>query len=340
MARAAGSDTRAAASAGPASGPSTYSSPMCDRSNRPARSRTVRCSSMIEPYWTGISQPPNSMSRAPSARWTSASGVRWTGRSGASVTARPRRRRSRRRFGRRRAGPRLAVETLGRPRDEVALGLEGEHRRGGLERDPANLVELVVVTREVAADRVHQEVVDGLVDPGARLDERVLDRIERRVDPDLEPGLLLDLAHRGLLAALARDRRALGQRPGAAVTLAPTAAHDEPRPPGIEANDDAAGRGGGRGPQSRHGADAAPGRRAVPERPDLAHSMATDGRGRPIACRRTCAGWIVRQLARNRARGATSGPCRTVVRRPSARKLPVGRSPRRRSRTRVDGRTN
>ena len=80
-------------------------------------------------------------------------------------------------------------------------------RRGGLvERDPADLVELVVVAAKVAAGRLHQEVVDGLVDPGAALDEPVLDRVEDVGDPDLETGLLGDLAERGLLAGLAGVR--------------------------------------------------------------------------------------------------------------------------------------
>ena len=35
--------------------PRTSTSPMCDRSKRPTAERTVRCSSMIEVYWTGIS---------------------------------------------------------------------------------------------------------------------------------------------------------------------------------------------------------------------------------------------------------------------------------------------
>ena len=56
--------------------------------------------------------------------------------------------------------------------------------------DPADLVELVVVALEVPADRLHEQVVDGLVDPGAALDERVLDDVEGRDDADLEAGLL------------------------------------------------------------------------------------------------------------------------------------------------------
>ena len=35
--------------------PRTSISPMCDRSKSPIADRTVRCSSMIEVYWTGIS---------------------------------------------------------------------------------------------------------------------------------------------------------------------------------------------------------------------------------------------------------------------------------------------
>ena len=76
--------------------------------------------------------------------------------------------------------------------------------------------------------------------------------------------------------------RALGERPGPAVALAAPTADDEPRTVRLVTDDDAAGGRGGRGPQAGHGADAAPGRRTVPGRPDLAHSMATSGRGRPL----------------------------------------------------------
>ena len=61
-----GSLTIAPPSASAAAGPSTNNSPMCDRSNRPTRSRTARCSLTIEVYWTGISQPAKSIIRAPS----------------------------------------------------------------------------------------------------------------------------------------------------------------------------------------------------------------------------------------------------------------------------------
>jgi len=59
--------------------------------------------------------------------------------------------------------------------------------------------------------------------------------------------------------------------------------------------------------------------------------MVTAGRGRPLGVRRTAAGWMARQLARRRARDATSGPCSVVVRVPGAWNDPDGRSPRRRS---------
>ena len=81
-----GSEASAQASPSAAAGPSTQSSPMCDRSNRPARSRTLRCSSMMPLYWTGISQPPNSMSRAPAARCVSQSAVRRSGAAAGEVS--------------------------------------------------------------------------------------------------------------------------------------------------------------------------------------------------------------------------------------------------------------
>ena len=267
---------------------------------------------MIEPYWTGISQPPNSISRAPSARCASVSGVRWIGGSsrvghdgrlggGARPSAADRR-------------PGASLEHGRGVRDEGPLGLEGQHRGGRVERDPADLVELVVVPGEVAAGRLHQEVVDGLVDARPRLDEPVLDRVERAGDPDLEAGLLA--RPRGGRSPRASRRRSgvpLGSvqvRPSRSRRRLPD---DEPGLARLVANDDPAGGGGGRGPQAGHGADAAPGRRAVPGRPDLAHSMVTVGpdAGRSPAPS-TTAGWIARQLARSRASGATSGPRSTV----------------------------
>ena len=57
--------------------PRMMRSPIWETSNIPARSLTARCSSRMLVYWTGISQPPNSTIRAPSATWASYKGVRF-----------------------------------------------------------------------------------------------------------------------------------------------------------------------------------------------------------------------------------------------------------------------
>src|SRR4051794_7925699 len=142
------------------------SSPMCDRSKRPARSRTARCSSRMPAYWTGISHPAKSIIRAPSATCRSWSGLRWSVGSRTSVIVRPPAsscpadRRARGVLDARRGD--VATRRLHDPRgagDEVALGLERQQVGRLVEADPADLVELVVVALEVAADRLHQEVV-------------------------------------------------------------------------------------------------------------------------------------------------------------------------------------
>ena len=51
-----------------ASGPSTSTSPMCETSNIPACVRTAECSSRIPSYVTGMSQPANGITLAPSSR--------------------------------------------------------------------------------------------------------------------------------------------------------------------------------------------------------------------------------------------------------------------------------
>ncbi len=182
--------------------------------------------------------------------------------------------------------------------------------------------------------------MDRLVEPRPRLDEPVLDGVERACDADLEAGLLGDLAQGCLLARLACGRSALGECPRPGVAIAASTSHHEPRAFGVESDDDAARGSGGRRPQAGHGADAAPDRRAVPARPERDHAMTTSGRGRPPADRRMAAGLMARQPARSCVTGATAGPCRTVARTPGALNVPDGRSPSRRSRKRVEGRTN
>ena len=300
------------------------------------RSRTVRCSSMIEPYWTGISQPLNSIRRAPSASVRVVQRGQVDRRIGRVGHERPLGGRSRPRLDRRRARPagrRRARRAPARSRRSASwppnrTGSSGPRRTRGRarrgRRRPAPSGSSGRSCGCACPDWTNQYSIES----------------SGPVMLDLEAGLLLDLAEGGLLARLAGMGRALGQRPGPAVALTPAAADDEPGLALLVANDDPAGGGGGRGPQAGHGADAAPGRRAVPGRPDLAHSMVTVGRGRPLArSPATTAGWMARQLARRRVSGATSGPRSTVERTPGAWNDPDGRRPRRRSRTRVDGRT-
>src|SRR5580704_4129080 len=52
---------------------------MCEISNKPAASRTAKCSSRIDVYCCGSSQPPKSTMRPPSATWRSYRGVRCGG---------------------------------------------------------------------------------------------------------------------------------------------------------------------------------------------------------------------------------------------------------------------
>ena len=271
---------------------------MCERSNRPTRSRTARCSSMIEVYWTGIRQPENSIIRACSAVWRFASGVSRTAwpLTAASVTRRlpPR--------WRWRGIPTIgrSAEQVRRTGDERALGLEGQDRGGLPEIDPAHLVELVVMPVEVAAHGFHHEVVDRLVDPRTGLDEPVFDVLERPGDPDIQAGLLADLAQGRLLGGLAALGRALGKGPGPTVAFAAATADHELGSPGLIPDDDAAGRRGGRGPQACHGAVAARGRRPGPDRAARAQCISTSGRSRPFWMRGR-AGRGPRQPARRRA---------------------------------------
>ena len=128
-----------------------------------------------------------------------------------------------------------------RQTDERALGLEGEDVGGFCERDPPYLLELAVVVFEAAARGLHHEVVDRLVDTQASLDERVLDRVQRRQDPDGQTCFLADLAQGRLLEGLAGIWRAFGECPRRNVLLALAAPEDELRNRSLEPEDDAAG---------------------------------------------------------------------------------------------------
>ena len=104
----------------------------------------------------------------------------------------------------------VEADPLGGAAHERALRLEGEQPGRVGDRQPADVLELAVVARQVAAGRLHQEVVHGLVDACPALDEPVLDGVEGCHDPHLEAGLLRDLAQRRLLGGLAGVRRSLG----------------------------------------------------------------------------------------------------------------------------------
>ena len=131
----------------------------------------------------------------------------------------------------------------------------------------------------------------------------------------------------------------LGKGPGSPVAFATSTSHDEPRLTVFVADDDAAGRRGGRGPQARHGADAALGRRIAPPCPDRAQCMTTRGCGRPSCDRAPTAGWIDRHRPRRLTNGATSGRRSTVARSAVDRNTPPACRPSRRSFVRTDGRT-
>src|SRR5260370_7352806 len=56
--------------------PATRNRPMCDTSNSPATARTAKCSSRMDVYCCGMSHPPKSTMRPPSATCRSYSGGR------------------------------------------------------------------------------------------------------------------------------------------------------------------------------------------------------------------------------------------------------------------------
>src|SRR6476619_3798639 len=67
--------------------PVTRTDPRCETSKTTARSRHARCSSSTLRYWIGMSQPPNSVMRASSARCSASSGLCLSS-TGPEVTAR------------------------------------------------------------------------------------------------------------------------------------------------------------------------------------------------------------------------------------------------------------
>src|SRR5918999_4931902 len=196
-----------------ASAPPTWTSPMWDRSKRPMALRTVRCSSMIDAYCTGISQPAKGIIRAPSSTWTAWSGVRRSVSSAPEVISRASTCRPSSAPPGGGRGRSLAGEHGGRRAEPLPLGGVAEQLDRLFQLEPGGLVELGVVVHRVAADGAHEVEVDGLVEAHPGSDEEVADRLDRRLDLDLDARLLARLAQSGLLQRLAGRWRALGQSP-------------------------------------------------------------------------------------------------------------------------------
>jgi hypothetical protein len=85
-----------------------------------------------------------------------------------------------------------------------------EQLLGLLDRDPAALVDLVAGREPVVGEHAHRPPADGL---RAALAVGVVLRGELRAELAAQPGLLVDLAQRGVAVRLARGQLALGQRP-------------------------------------------------------------------------------------------------------------------------------
>jgi len=145
--------------------------------------------------------------------------------------------------------------------EHVAIGVVREHPPRLAHRDPAHIVVLVIVTRDITAESPHEKEMHDLVHALARDREPVLDRPDRPHDLDVEPALLAYLAERGLLDRLAWIGRALREHPGA---VAVTPGDHDLELIARTAHDDAAcGRGGTNtswtaGARRRHGGKALP----------------------------------------------------------------------------------
>jgi hypothetical protein len=73
------------------------------------------------------------------------------------------------------------------------------------EVEPAHLLELVVVTGDIAAEGLHEVVAHGLVDAPVLTREAIVDVTDLPDDAHLEAGLLVDLAE-GRLSVSHRRR--------------------------------------------------------------------------------------------------------------------------------------
>ena len=229
----------------PPPAPRRTSSPMCDRSNSPARSTGPRDAPRGCPS-TGSASASRANSTSLRAERASCRS-RMRARRVAAIGARLGHRRDRRLVA-------LSDATAdgcrrprcrGRSRDERALRLEGEQPAAPRRSRPSAPRRTRGRDGQVAADGHHEEVVDGLVDPGAG-PGRTSTRWSRSGSTirTSSPVSSRDLAQGRLLGGLARVGRALGQGPRHAVALPPALADDELGRPRRRPDDDAAGRGG------------------------------------------------------------------------------------------------
>ena len=180
-----------------------------------------RCSSRMPPYWTGISQPPKSMKRAPAATCRSWRAVRRAG----SRSRRPRCR------------GHAAPDRAQHARRPAAPGPGCRARSGSScsasaspSADPARPPR----TRGRGRPGRPRPPPSGSSGRSCRCGDRPRTNGSgcRRPAPRMrtcEPGLLGHLAQRRLLRRLVAVGRALGQRPGHAVALAAAACPARPR---------------------------------------------------------------------------------------------------------------
>src|SRR5262245_5790181 len=118
------------------------------------------------------------------------------------------------RMPRRARTPRLPLGQRGRGAVErLALGPIARERQRLVEREPPDLLHLVIVEGDVAARGLHEEQVHDLAHPNAVPDVPVADGAQARADLRLQPGLLPDLADGGVGGILAGLHEPLGEAP-------------------------------------------------------------------------------------------------------------------------------
>src|SRR5947208_6213372 len=118
-------------------------------------------------------------------------------------------------------GPLPAPEGLGGFLHDLALRTVRGGLDGLLEREPADVLHLVVVSRHVASGGAHEEETDRLAHTHALPDVEVGDLSEVILDLRLQPGLLTDLAQRRVAGILAPFDEPLGQAPGQVALAGP-----------------------------------------------------------------------------------------------------------------------